>query len=129
MLANDEDDLEEATATCIFDSVSKFYIGIVNTIFPFHDNIFQTLLHSIWTPALRESWSSSYVCELAIRVNLMADEHTDALIAEFQDYQLTPDDEQLLYSAESHVDIFLAEMANKKTFPGGMRFPHSVHCW
>ena len=43
-------------------------------------------------PALRELWSSSSVRELAIRFGLVADEHHAALVAEFQDYQLTPDD-------------------------------------
>ena len=74
--------------------------------------------------ALRESCSSSSVRELPIRFGLVADEHHDWLIAEFQDYQLTPDDEMPLYSADSRVDTFWAEMAKKKTLRGEMRFPH-----
>jgi len=31
MLANDEDGLEEATATGIFDSLRKFYVAVVTT--------------------------------------------------------------------------------------------------
>jgi len=44
MLAND--DLEEATATRIFDSVRKFYVAVVNKtikIFPFHDDVLRDL--------------------------------------------------------------------------------------
>ena len=47
-------------------------------------------------------------------------------IAEFQDYQLTPDDELPLYSADSRVNTFWAQMA-KKTFAGGIRFPYLAH--
>jgi len=57
----------------------------------------------------------------------VADEAHDTLVAEFQDYQLTPDCELPLSSADSRVDMFWAEMAKKKTFAGGMRFPHLAH--
>ncbi|KAK2187492.1 hypothetical protein NP493_163g01049 [Ridgeia piscesae] len=130
MLANDEDDLEEATATRIFDSVRKFYVAVVNkmvNIFPFHDDVLRDLAALNPDPALRESWSSSSVRELAIRFGLVADEHHDALVAEFQDYQLSPDDELPLYTSDSRVDTFWAEMAKQKTFAGGMRFPHLAH--
>ena len=43
MLANDEDDLEEATATRIFDTVRKFCVAVINNmiqIFPFHDDVY-----------------------------------------------------------------------------------------
>ena len=43
---------------------------------------------------------------------------------------LPADDELSLYSADSHVNTFWAEMAKKnfkKTFVGGMRFPHLAH--
>ena len=130
MLANDEDDLEEATATRIFDSVRKFYVAVVNkmvNIFPFHDDVLRDLAALNPDPALRESWSSSSVRELAIRFGLVADEHHDTLVAEFQDYQLYPDDELPLYTSDSRVDTFWAEMAKQKTFAGGMRFPHLAH--
>ena len=76
--------MEEDTATRIFDSVRKFYVRVVNKmikIFPFHDDVFRDLA----ALNLRESWSSSSVLELAICFGLVADEHHDALAAEFQD--------------------------------------------
>ena len=48
-------------------------------------------------------------------------------VAEFQDYQLSPDDELPLYTADSSVDMFWADMAKKKTFAGAMRFTHLAH--
>ena len=71
MLANDEDDLEEATATRIFDNVRKFYVAVVNKmikIFPFHDDVLRDLTALNPDPALQGSWSSSSVRELAIRL-------------------------------------------------------------
>ena len=130
MLANDEDDLEEATSTCVFDSVRRFYVAVVNkmvNIFPFHDDMLRDLAALNPDPALRESWSASSVLDLAIRFGLVADEHHDALVAEFQDYQLSPDDELPLYTADSRVDTFWAEMAKKKPFAGGVCFPHLAH--
>ena len=106
-----------------------FYVAVVNKIikiFPFHDDVLMVLAALNPDPVLRVSWSSSSVRELAVHFNLMADEHHDALVAEFQDYQLTPDDELPLYSADNRVNTFWAEMA-KKTFAGGMRFPHLAH--
>ena len=121
MLANDEDDLEEATATHIFDSVWKF------RIFPFHDDTLRDLAALNHDPALQESWNSSSGRELAICFSLVADEHHDALVVEFQHYQLTPDDELLLYSVDKRVNTFRAEMTKKKIFAGGMCFPNLVH--
>ena len=54
MLANEEDDLEEA-------SVCRFYIAIVNkmiNIFPFHDDVLRDLAALNPDPALRESRSA-----------------------------------------------------------------------
>ena len=87
----------------------KFYVAVVNMvikIFPFHDDVLGDLAALNPDPALRESLSTSSVRELAIRFCLVADEHHDALIAEFHDYQLTPDGELPLYSAESRVETF-----------------------
>ena len=109
--------------------VHKVYVAVVKTIikiFPYHDDVLRDLAALNSDPALRVSWSSSSVRELAIRFSLVADGHRDALVDEFQDYPLTPDDELPLYSADSGVDTFWAEMA-KKTFSGGIRFPHLAH--
>jgi len=125
MLAKDEDDLEEATATRIFDSVRKFYIAVVNQmikILPFHDDVLGDL--AALKLKLRQSWGSSSVRELAIHFNLVADEHHDSLVDEFQGYQLTSEDEPPLYSADSRVDTSWSKMAKKKTVAGGMCFPH-----
>jgi len=65
MLGNDEDVLEEATATRVFDIVRKFYVAVVNKmikIFPFHDNVLKDLAALNVNPALRESWSSIIIC-------------------------------------------------------------------
>ena len=103
--------------------MSKFYVAVVNKIFPFHDDILGDLAALNLDPALLESWSSSSIRELAIRFDIVGDEHHDALVTEFQNCQMTPDDELPLYSADSRVDTFWAEMA-KTTFTGGMRFPY-----
>ena len=127
MLANDEDDLEEATVTRVFDSVRKFYVAVVTkmiNIFPFHDDVLRDLAALNPDPALRESWSAPSVLDLAVRFGLVADEDHHALVAEFQDYQLSPEDELPVYTAHSRVDTFWAEMGKKKTFAGGVRFPH-----
>ena len=111
----------------IFESVRKFYVAAINKIikiFPFHDDVLRDLAAPNPDTALRESWSSSSVRELAIRFGLMEDEHHDTLVAEFQDYLLTSDDKLLFYFADSRVDTFWGEMAKKKTFSGGMHFPH-----
>ncbi|KAK2166898.1 hypothetical protein NP493_1299g00004 [Ridgeia piscesae] len=96
-------------------------------IFPFHDAVLRDLAALNPDPALWESWSCISVRELAIRFGLVADEHHDALVAEFQDYQLSADDELPLYTADSRVDTFWADMAKKKTFAGAMRFTHLAH--
>ena len=96
MLANSDDDLEEATATCIFESVRKFYIAVVNKmikIFPFNDDVLRDLAAVNPDSALQESWGSLSVRELATYFDLVADEYHDALVAEFQHYQLNLDDE------------------------------------
>jgi len=46
---------------------------------------------------------------------------------QFKDYQLIHDHELLLYYSDSLVNMFLADMAKKKTFAGGMHFPHLAH--
>jgi len=61
MLANDGDDLEEATATRFFDSVRKFYVAVVNKmikIFPFNNDVLRDLAAVNPDAALREYWSS-----------------------------------------------------------------------
>ena len=63
-----------------------FYLAIVNKIFPFHKDVLEDLVALNPDSALQESLSSSSVRELAIRFGLVADEHHDALVAEFQDY-------------------------------------------
>ena len=45
---------------------------------------------------------------------------------EFQDYQLSPDDDLLVVMSDSRVDTFWAEMA-KKIFARRMRFPHLMY--
>ena len=116
--------------TRILDSVRKFYVTILNKmvkIFPFHDDELRNLAALNSDPALRESWSSSSVRELAIDFDLVTDEYHEALVAKFQDYQLTPGDELPLYSVDSCVDTLWADMAKKKTFAGALRFPHLAH--
>jgi len=126
MLANDEDDLEEATATRIFDTVRKFCVAVINNmikIFPFHDDVY------VEGPCCTQSRPcASGVPELIIcsRFGLVTDDHHDTLVAEFQDHELIPDDELPLYSSDSRVNTFWAEMAKKK-FAGGMRFPNLAH--
>jgi len=76
-----EDDLGDVTSTRIFANVRKFFLVL--------DDVLRDLAGLNPDPALRESWSSSSVPELAIRVGLVTDKHHDPLVAEFQDYQLT----------------------------------------
>jgi len=73
------------------------------------------LLHLI--PTLRFWSPRAHHRQLAIRFDIVTDEHHDVLIAEFQDYLL-------MNTADSRVDTFWVQMARKKTFTGGMRFPY-----
>ena len=124
----------ESKETGIFDSVRNFYVAVVNKlikIFPFHDDVLRDLVALIPDPALRESWSSSSVRELAISFGLMAerhDAHHDALVGEFQYYQLTSDDQLSLYSTLlTVVSTHSGQRWQRKTFACGMRFPHLTH--
>ena len=92
---------------------------------PFHDDVLRDLAAlnpdpMLWSPKAHHLFVN-WIC-----FGLVADEHHDAFVAEFQDYQLTPNHELTLYSSDSRVDTFWPEMA-KNTFDGGMRFPHLAH--
>jgi len=94
---------------------------------PFHDDVLRDLAALNPDPML---WSpkAHHLFVNCICFGLVADEHHDALVAEFQNYQLSPDDELPLYSADSRVDTFWEEMTKKKkTFAGGIRFQHLAH--
>jgi len=63
------------------------------------------------------------VRNLATRFSIVADDEIEHLVEEFQDYQLSPDDDLAAVTNDSCVDKFWAEMGHKKTFVGAVRFP------
>ena len=63
------------------------------------------------------------VWNLATRFSIVADYEIEHLVEEFQDYQLSPDDDLPAVTSDSRVDTFWADMGRKKTFVGTVRFP------
>jgi len=63
------------------------------------------------------------VRNLATRFSIVADHEIEHLVEEFQDYQLSPDDNLPAVMSDSRVDTFWAEMGRKKTFVWAVRFP------
>jgi len=55
--------------------------------------------------------------------SIVADDEIEHLLEEFQEYQLSPDDDLPAVTSESRVDTFWAEMGRKKTFVVAVRFP------
>ena len=60
---------------------------------------------------------------LATRFSIVADDEMKHLVKEFQDYQLSPDDDLPAVTCDSRIDTFWAEMGREKTFVGAARFP------
>ena len=126
MLADSEDDLTDGTRTHIFKSVRLFYVAIVEKmvkIFPFHNTVLKDLAVVNPDPKLCDTWSPMMVRNLATRFSIVADDEVEHLVEEFQDYQLSPDDDLPAVTSDSRVDTFWAEMGRKKTFVGAVRFP------
>ena len=126
MLADSDDDLADSTITRIFDSVRRFYVAIVEKmvkIFPFHDAVLKDLAVLNPDPKLRDTWSPTMVRNLATRFSIVAETELSCLAEEFQDYQLSPDDDLPAVTCDSRVDTFWAEIGRKKTFVGAVRFP------
>ena len=63
------------------------------------------------------------VRNLATRFSIAADDEIKHLVEDFQDYQLSPDDDLPAVTSDSRVDTFWAEMGRKKTCVGVVRFP------
>ena len=74
-------------------------------------------------PKLRDTWIPTMVRNLATRFSIVADDEVEHLVEEFQDYQLSPDDDLPAVTSDSRVDTFWAELGRKKTFVGAVRFP------
>ena len=106
--------MTDSTRTWIFKSVRYFYVAIVEKMvkifFPFHDTVLKDLSVLNPDPKLRDTWSSTMVRNLVTRFNIVADDEIEPLVEDFQDYQLSLDDD-------------LPEMGRKKTFVGAVRFP------
>jgi len=109
LLADNDDDLADSIRTRIFNSVRHFYVAIVEKmvkIFPFHDTVLKNL--SVLNPdsKLRCTWSPTMVRNLAARFSIVADDEIEYLVEEFQDYQLSPDDDLPAITSDSRVDTF-----------------------
>lgn len=123
MLADSADDLGDITVRRIFNSVRQFYVTIVAKmvrIFPFHDTLLKDLAVLNPDPKINDNWSPAMVVNLATQFDIVAADQLDHLVAEFQDYLLSQDDDLPSFSSDSRVDIFWAEMGQKKTFVGAV---------
>jgi len=130
MLADSDDDLADSTSMQIFKSVHHFYIAIVKKmvkIFPFHDTVLKDLSMLNPDPKLRNTWSPTMVRNLTTHFSKVADDEIEHLMEEFQDYQLSLDDDLPAVKSDSHVNMFWAEMGRKKIFVGAVRFPLLSH--
>ena len=67
------------------------------------------------------------VINLATSFSIVADDEIEHLVGEFQDYQLSPDNDLPAVTSDSRVDKFWAEMGRKKTFVGAVRFSLLTH--
>jgi len=62
------------------------------------------------------------VINLATSFSIVADDEIEHLVGEFQDYQLSPDNDLPAVTSDSRVDMFWIEMGCKKTFVEAVRF-------
>ena len=111
ILVDCADDFDNATLQRFFTSVRKFYVFVVEKmarVFPFNDEALKDLTVLNPDPKLRDSWNPETVCSLAIRFSIVAADDLDALVVEFQDYQLSAEHELPVYASDTRTDSFWA---------------------
>ena len=126
MLVDCAGDFDDATLQRFFASVRKFYVSVVDKmarIFPFNDEALKDLTVLNPDPKLRDSWNPETVRSLASRFSIVAADELDALVVEFQDYQLSAERELPAFNSDTRTNSFWAEMGKVKTFTGERRFP------
>ena len=96
-------------------------------VFPFNDEVLKELTVLNPDPKLRDSWNPETVRSLGTRFSIVTAADLDALVVEFQEYQLSAERELPAYTSDTRTDSFWAQMGKLKTFSGEPRFPLLGH--